>query len=206
MAIARARGKLHGKQPKLSVGQQRELCRCMPRASIPSAISPSSSQSQDQPPTAHSTGAISLSVRSCPLPESTRDPAFSFSHSRFLLPGGVGNHDAFSATPPSGAGVSDSASDRCGQSGKKTPPRCLRPAVRRTGCANRNFAVWTPMKSPLRGPRRARPQDLPRRAAWLYLADIVGVSHSPAPRPPPVRRARATSWPSVSSPSAGRPA
>ena len=27
MAIARARGKLHGKQPKLSVGQQRELCR-----------------------------------------------------------------------------------------------------------------------------------------------------------------------------------
>ena len=27
IAIARARGKLHGKQPKLSVGQQRELCR-----------------------------------------------------------------------------------------------------------------------------------------------------------------------------------
>ena len=27
MAIARARGKLHGKQPKLSDGQQRELCR-----------------------------------------------------------------------------------------------------------------------------------------------------------------------------------
>ena len=51
-AIARARG---------------NSAACMPRASIPSAISPSSSQSQDQPPPAYSTGAISLSVRSCPL-------------------------------------------------------------------------------------------------------------------------------------------
>ena len=45
---------------------------CMPRPSIPTAISPSSSQPQDQTPPAHSTGAISLSVRSCPIPESTR--------------------------------------------------------------------------------------------------------------------------------------
>ena len=45
---------------------------CMPPASIPSAISPSSSPSQDQPSIAHSTGAFPLSVRSCPLPESTR--------------------------------------------------------------------------------------------------------------------------------------
>ena len=46
---------------------------CMPPASIPSAISPSSSPSRDQPSMAHSTGVIPLSVRSCPLPESTRD-------------------------------------------------------------------------------------------------------------------------------------
>ena len=45
---------------------------CMPWASIPSAISPSSSPSQDQPSIAHSIGAIPLSVLSCPLPESTR--------------------------------------------------------------------------------------------------------------------------------------
>ena len=44
---------------------------CMPPASIPSAISPNSSPSQDQPSIAHSTGAFPLSVRSCPLPEST---------------------------------------------------------------------------------------------------------------------------------------
>ena len=41
---------------------------CMPPASIPSAISPNSSPSQDQPSIAHSTGAFPLSVRSCPLP------------------------------------------------------------------------------------------------------------------------------------------
>ena len=44
---------------------------CMPPASIPSAISPNSSPSQEQPSIAHSTGAFPLSVRSCPLPEST---------------------------------------------------------------------------------------------------------------------------------------
>ena len=38
----------------------------MPRVSIPSAISPSSSPSQDQPSFAHSTGSFPLSVRSCP--------------------------------------------------------------------------------------------------------------------------------------------
>ena len=43
----------------------------MPPASVPSAISPSSSPSQDQPSIAHSTGAFPLSVRSCPSPEST---------------------------------------------------------------------------------------------------------------------------------------
>ena len=45
---------------------------CTPPASIPSAISPSSSLYQDQPSIAHSTGASPLSVRFCPLPESTR--------------------------------------------------------------------------------------------------------------------------------------
>ena len=44
----------------------------MPPASIPSAISPNFSPSQDQPSIAHSTGSFPLSVRSCPLPESTR--------------------------------------------------------------------------------------------------------------------------------------
>ena len=76
MAIARAKGKLRGKQPKLSDRQQRELCRCTPPASIPSAISPSSSPYQDQPSIAHSTDAIPLSVLFCPLPESTRICAF----------------------------------------------------------------------------------------------------------------------------------
>ena len=47
---------------------------CMPRASIPSATSPSSFPSQDQPSIAHSSVVIPLSVRSCPLPESTRYP------------------------------------------------------------------------------------------------------------------------------------
>ena len=44
---------------------------CSPPASIPAAVSPSSSPSRGQPSTAHSTGCILLSVRSCPLPEST---------------------------------------------------------------------------------------------------------------------------------------
>ena len=56
MAIARAKG---------------NSAACTPRASIPSAISPSSSPSQDQPSIVHSTGTSPLSVRSCPLPEST---------------------------------------------------------------------------------------------------------------------------------------
>ena len=71
MATARARGKLRGKQPKLSDSSGNSAA-CMPRASIPSAISPNSAPSQDQPSIAHSTGAFPLSVRSCPLPESTR--------------------------------------------------------------------------------------------------------------------------------------
>ena len=75
MAIARARGKLRGKQPKLSEHSSGNSAACMPRASIPSAISPSSSPSQDQPSIAPSTGAFPLSVRSCPLPESTRNNA-----------------------------------------------------------------------------------------------------------------------------------
>ena len=66
MAIARARGKLRGKQRKLSTDSSGNSAACMPRASIPSAISPSSSQSQNQPSIVHSTGALPLSVRSCP--------------------------------------------------------------------------------------------------------------------------------------------
>ena len=101
IAIARAGRKLHGKQPaavrRTAAGTLPHTChgRVFHRRSRRALLS-----AQDQPPTTHSTGAISLSVRSCPLPESTRDPAFSLSYSRFLLPGGVGNHDTFSATPP----------------------------------------------------------------------------------------------------------
>ena len=44
----------------------------MPPATIPSAISPRSSPSQDQLSIARSTRVVPLSVRFCPLPESTR--------------------------------------------------------------------------------------------------------------------------------------
>ena len=71
MAIARARG---------------NSAACMPPASIPSAISPNSSPSQDQPSIAHSTGAFPLSVRSCPLPESTRSVTSLPSTDRGPLP------------------------------------------------------------------------------------------------------------------------
>ena len=73
MAIARAKGKLRGKQPKVPTDSSGNSAACMPRASIPSAISPSSSPSQDQPSISHSTDAFPFSVRSCPLPESTRE-------------------------------------------------------------------------------------------------------------------------------------
>ena len=72
MAIARARGKLRDKQPKLSTDSSGNSAACMPRASIPPAISPSFSPSQDQPSIEHSTGTFPLSVRTSPLPESTR--------------------------------------------------------------------------------------------------------------------------------------
>ena len=57
---------------------------CMPPASIPSAISPNSSPSQEQPSIAHSTGAFPLSVRSCPLPESTPSRPIR-TNNRYLL-------------------------------------------------------------------------------------------------------------------------
>ena len=72
---------------------------CMPPASIPSAISPSSSPSQDQPSIAHSTGAFPLSVRSCPLPESTRESPLGAVDAA----GVVGEDGRASATPWSAA-------------------------------------------------------------------------------------------------------
>ena len=71
MAIARARGKCAASSPNCptAAGTLPHAC---PRASIPSAISPNPAPSQDQPSIAHSTDATPLSVRSCPLPESTR--------------------------------------------------------------------------------------------------------------------------------------
>ena len=62
MAIAHAKGKLHGKQPKVSDDSSGNSAVCTPPASIPSRISPNSSPFQDQPSIAHSTGAFPLSV------------------------------------------------------------------------------------------------------------------------------------------------
>ena len=76
MAIARARGKCAASSPNCPIDSSGNSAVCMPPASIPSAISPSSSPSQDQPSIAHSTAAFPLSVRSCPLPESTRTGSF----------------------------------------------------------------------------------------------------------------------------------
>ena len=72
MAIARAKGKLRGKQPKLSDRQQRERCRMHATGEYSISDLAEPAPSQDQPSIAHSTGAFPLSVRSCPLPESTR--------------------------------------------------------------------------------------------------------------------------------------
>ena len=66
------RGNCAASSPNCPTDNSGNFAACMPRASIPSATSPSSSPSQDQPSIAYSTGAILLSVRSCPLPESTR--------------------------------------------------------------------------------------------------------------------------------------
>ena len=65
MAIARARGKCAASSPNCPTDSSGNSAACTPPASIPSAISPSSSPSQDQPSIAHSTGAFPLSVRSC---------------------------------------------------------------------------------------------------------------------------------------------
>ena len=69
---ARAKEKLHDNQPKLPDGRQRELCR------MPATGEYSTSDLAElfpvSRPTAYRTlnGRIPLSVRSCPLPESTR--------------------------------------------------------------------------------------------------------------------------------------
>ena len=72
MAIARDRGKLRGKQPKLSNRQQRDLCRI--HATGEYSISDLAELFSVSRPIVypHSTGALPLSVRSCPLPESIR--------------------------------------------------------------------------------------------------------------------------------------
>jgi hypothetical protein len=49
MAIARAKGKLRGKQPKLTIKQKENCAGCMTPAATPSAISPSCFQSPVQP-------------------------------------------------------------------------------------------------------------------------------------------------------------
>ena len=59
MAIARAKGKLRGKQPKLSEKQQRELCRMHATGDYSISDLPKSSLYRDQPSTGRST-ALSL--------------------------------------------------------------------------------------------------------------------------------------------------
>ncbi len=49
----------------------------------------------------------------------------------------------FSATPSQGASVTNSASNRCGQSGKKTAPE-FTSGSQKTGCAKRIFSVQRP--------------------------------------------------------------
>ena len=72
MTIARAKGKLRGKQPKLSDRQQRELCRM--HATGEYSISDLAELFSVSRPTVYRTRnrRLSLSVRSCSLPESTR--------------------------------------------------------------------------------------------------------------------------------------
>ena len=62
MAIARARGKCAASSPNCPTDSSGNSAACMPPASIPSAISPNSAPSQDQPSIAHSTDPIPLSV------------------------------------------------------------------------------------------------------------------------------------------------
>ena len=64
-------GNCAASSPNCPTGSSGNSAACTPPASIPSAISPSSSPSQDQPSIARSTGVIPLGVRFCPLPEST---------------------------------------------------------------------------------------------------------------------------------------
>ena len=72
MDIASARGNCAASSPISPTVSSGSSAACMPQASIPSAILQRSSPSQDQPSIAHSTGAIPLSLRFCPRPESTR--------------------------------------------------------------------------------------------------------------------------------------
>ena len=76
MAIARAKGKLRGKQPKLSDRQQRELCRMHTTGEY--SISDLAELCSVSRPTGYRTRNRhhSPSVRSCPLPESTRQRSF----------------------------------------------------------------------------------------------------------------------------------
>ena len=73
MDIARAKGNCAVSSPNCPTDSSGNSAACMPPASIPSATSPSSSPSQDQPSIARSSATFPLSVRSCPLPESTRE-------------------------------------------------------------------------------------------------------------------------------------
>ena len=87
MASPAPRGNCAASSPNCPTDSSGSSAACLPRASIPSATSPNSIPSQDQPAIVRSTGAIPLSVRSCPLPESTRECSMRHSSPRSLQNG-----------------------------------------------------------------------------------------------------------------------
>ena len=72
MAIVRVGGNCAASSPNSLIGNSGNSAACTTPASIPSAISPSSSPSQDLPSIAHSTATSPLSVLFCPLHKLTR--------------------------------------------------------------------------------------------------------------------------------------
>ena len=85
-------GNCAASNPNCPTGSRGNSAACMPAASIPSAISPKSSPSQDQPSMAHSTGAIPLSVRLCPYRNRPLKGEPALVDSSSLRPGGKASY------------------------------------------------------------------------------------------------------------------
>ena len=75
--------------PNYPTDSRGNFAACIPRESIPSAILPSSSPTQDQPSVVHSTGTFPRSVPSCPLPDFSpflRNPVSSTARTPWTSP------------------------------------------------------------------------------------------------------------------------